>query len=170
VLLWLFYHATSCNNYVNNIKGKKEGKGVPSSKFLIFCHGGFWAMTLVANKEEGEEKDKIRRGKKKGRGVGREKSQSLPIIVGSSSFLPNLQGLGMNRRLRVLKEAQKKEDQKVQYEPPFLFFILKKNSNLACKFDTNPNLPPFFYFFFIHLKYYILFYDFFIHLIRVTSE
>jgi hypothetical protein len=55
---------TSCNNYGNSIKEKEEGKGAPSSRFFIFCHGGFWAVTLVANKEEGEEKEKKRREKK----------------------------------------------------------------------------------------------------------
>jgi len=109
MLLWSFYHATDCNNYGNSIKEKEEGKRVPSSRFFIFCHGGFWVAILVAKKEEGKKEEEERKTKKrrekKGGGVGCEKSQTLATIVGISSSLPNLQGLGMNKNLHALKEA-----------------------------------------------------------------
>jgi hypothetical protein len=66
LLLWSLYHGTNCNNYGNSIKGKEKGKGAPSSRLFIFCHGGFWVVTLVAKKEEGEEEGRKKRKKRQG--------------------------------------------------------------------------------------------------------
>ncbi len=67
VLLWSLYHATNCNNYGNSINQKQEGKRAPSSRFFIFCHGGFWAAMLVAKKEEGKEEEEGGAGGKEGK-------------------------------------------------------------------------------------------------------
>jgi len=165
--LWLHYHIVdynSCCSCCSNVKEREEGGGAPFSSFLGVCVLFFWwcfrvAMARVEKEEEkGKEARKRRKGgeekkeKKTSWGGGSGENQTLATIIGSLSFLSNLQGLSMNGGSCALGEDWDKKGTSGGSNPnlPFYFSFFSKFPKLGRRLGTNPNLPTVFLNFFVH--------------------